>query len=266
MDVKKAVRDTYGKVARRSSCCCGAGGAEKTGSAKRGYASGDLTSVPFGADMGLGCGNPTALADLQPGEAVLDLGCGGGLDCFLAAKAVGPSGRVIGVDMTPEMVERARASAAAGGYANVEFRLGEIEALPVEDGSVDALMSNCVINLVPDKARAFGEAYRVLRPGGRMHVSDIVLEGQLPEAVRESVEAYVGCVAGAATRSEYVGAIEGAGFTDITIEKEQDALELFSEACCSDPIAAAAVEACCSGGVEIPKGLVKSITLSARKP
>jgi ubiquinone/menaquinone biosynthesis C-methylase UbiE len=182
-----------------------------------GYSEEDLQAVPEGANLGLGCGNPVALASLQEGEIVLDLGSGAGFDCFLAAGRVGKSGRVIGVDMTPEMLDRVRENARRGGYENVEFRLGEIEHLPLADASVDVVISNCVINLSPDKPSVFREAFRVLKPGGRLMVSDIVLEGELPEAIRESAEAYVGCVSGASLKADYLRAIEEAGFKDVEV-------------------------------------------------
>ncbi|MGQ9705239.1 MAG: arsenite methyltransferase, partial [Actinomycetota bacterium] len=185
-----------------------------------GYSREELESVPEGANLGLGCGNPVALASLREGETVLDLGSGSGLDCFLAARRVGEKGRVIGVDMTPEMLEGARENARRGGYSNVEFRLGEIENLPVADASVDVVISNCVINLSPDKPRVFREAFRVLKPGGRLMVSDIVLEEELPEAVRRSRAAYISCVSGAVLRSEYLGMIEEAGFRDLEVVEE----------------------------------------------
>ena len=169
--------------------------------------------IPEGANLGLGCGNPVALASLRPGETVLDLGSGGGIDCFLAARKVGPEGRVIGVDMTAEMIHLARENAQKSGLKNVEFRLGEIENLPLEDGSVDAVISNCVINLSTDKERVFREIYRVLKPGGRMMVSDIVLDGELPAKVKDSVAAYTGCIGGALKRDDYLAAIVKAGFT-----------------------------------------------------
>jgi ubiquinone/menaquinone biosynthesis C-methylase UbiE len=165
--------------------------------------------------MGLGCGNPTATADLGEGEVVLDLGSGAGVDVFLAANKVGPTGRVIGVDMTREMVEKANGIARDHGYHNVEFRLGEIERLPAEDGSVDAIISNCVINLSPDKAKVFGEAYRVLKPGGRLIVSDIVSEGVLPDEIRNDSNAWACCIGGALERQEYLGKIKGAGFNKV---------------------------------------------------
>jgi ubiquinone/menaquinone biosynthesis C-methylase UbiE len=176
--------------------------------------------VPDGANLGLGCGNPIALASLKEGEVVLDLGSGAGFDCFLASPRVGPSGRVIGVDMTPEMIDRARGNIRKGDFKNVEFRLGEIENLPVADNSVDAIISNCVINLSVDKPRVFSEAFRVLKPGGRVMVSDIVLLQALPEFVKDSVEAYVSCIAGAMRIDEYINAIRRAGFKDVKIVEE----------------------------------------------
>jgi ubiquinone/menaquinone biosynthesis C-methylase UbiE len=176
--------------------------------------------LPEGADLGLGCGNPVALASLKEGEVVLDLGSGPGMDCFLAATRVGQKGKVIGVDMTPDMLDRARSNAAKGDYTNVEFRLGEIENLPMADNSVDVVISNCVINLSPDKPRVFSEIYRVLKPGGRLMVSDIVTEKELPESVKNSSEAYCSCIAGAALKSDYLRTIAKAGFKDITIVGE----------------------------------------------
>ncbi len=185
-----------------------------------GYKPEDLGAVPEGANLGLGCGNPVALASLREGETAVDLGSGAGFDCFLAAGKVGPSGRVIGVDMTPEMLDKARENARKGGYANVEFRLGEIENLPVADRTAEIVISNCVINLSPDKGRVFREAFRALKPGGRLMVSDIVLLRDLPQALVESIEAYVGCVAGAVRKDDYLRAIEEAGFREVRIVSE----------------------------------------------
>ena len=235
-DIKKIVREGYGAIASKNTSCCGPAepsccgpavssccGSPSTAediSAKIGYSVEELKSVPEGANLGLGCGNPVALASLREGETVLDLGSGPGLDCFLAANAVGEKGTAIGVDMTHEMLEKARENARKGGYDNVEFRLGEIENLPVADGSVDVIISNCVINLSPDKARVFSEAFRVLKPGGRLMVSDIVLEGELPEVILESAGAYVGCISGSMLKEEYLGLMEKAGFGGIEIIEE----------------------------------------------
>jgi len=204
------------EIAGAASCCS----PQATISKGIGYSDEELGVIPDGANLGLGCGNPTALASLKEGEVVLDLGSGGGIDCFLAAKAVGQSGRVIGVDMTPEMIERARENARKSDYENVEFRLGEIENLPVADNSVDAVISNCVINLSPDKGRVFKEAYRALRPGGRVMVSDIVLLKELPESIKGSVEAYVSCVAGASRKEEYLATVAAAGFQGVEVVTE----------------------------------------------
>src|SRR5512139_3031086 len=202
--IKQIVRDKYAKIASTggpccapSAGCCGSSDAARDISMKIGYSTEDLQSVPEGSNLGLGCGNPVAIAALKAGETVLDLGSGAGFDCFLAAGKVGNTGRVIGVDMTPDMVDRARENARKDGFGNVEFRLGEIENLPAADNSVDAVISNCVINLSPDKRRVFEETFRVLKPGGRLMVSDIVLLRALPAALKDSVEAYVGCLAGA---------------------------------------------------------------------
>ncbi|MDT8358185.1 MAG: arsenite methyltransferase [Methanomicrobiaceae archaeon] len=219
-DVKEMVREGYGKIARHScSCCCG----DESGDINRkiGYTDEQLGGVPCEANLGLGCGNPTALASISPGEAVLDLGSGAGVDCFLAASRVGPEGRVIGVDMTPAMIERATRIAREHGFQNVEFRLGEIEQLPVEDGSVDRVISNCVINLSPDKAQVFREAFRVLQPGGSLFISDLVLVGELPERVKHSAAAYVGCLSGAVRKEEYLRMIEEAGFSRVVVADEK---------------------------------------------
>lgn len=226
-ETKKLVRERYGSIAVQNGSCCGhersccvTGDAVHDVSKKIGYTAEELKSVPEGANLGLGCGNPVALASLKVGETVLDLGSGPGLDCFLAAELVGRNGKVIGVDMTAEMIERARQNAKKGNYKNVEFRLGEIENLPLADNSVDIVISNCVINLSPDKERVFQEAFRVLKPGGRIMVSDIVLSKALPGDLKDSVEAYTGCISGAVTRTEYLRTVEAAGFQDVRIIHE----------------------------------------------
>jgi SAM-dependent methyltransferase len=224
--IRKFVRERYAGIASgKGSCCgpssCGVGEGKSCAGDAPAYSEEEIRSAPEGADLGLGCGNPVAIASLTEGETVLDLGSGAGLDCFLAAKKVGPAGRVIGVDMTPEMVEKARGNATRSGLANVEFRLGEIENLPAADASADVVISNCVINLSPEKARVFSEAFRVLRPGGRVMISDLVLAGELPAAVRESLGAYAGCVGGAVPLSEYLRLLESAGFRDVRVEEEK---------------------------------------------
>ncbi|MFH1479359.1 MAG: arsenite methyltransferase [Candidatus Omnitrophota bacterium] len=225
-EIKKIVREGYAKIARQgtsccpSSSCCGSANQAKDISKAIGYSDDEMNAVPEEANLGLGCGNPVAIASLKEGEVVLDLGSGAGFDAFLAAQRVGKTGRVIGVDMTEEMLKKARSNAKKGGYDNVEFRMGEIEKLPVEDSSVNVVISNCVINLSPDKKAVFQEAYRVLKAGGRLMVSDLVLVKDLPEAIKESVEAYVGCLAGAIKKEEYIRFIEQAGFQDIKIISE----------------------------------------------
>jgi SAM-dependent methyltransferase len=228
--IRKVVREGYAKVAKgqgsccgpsKASSCCGAESTAKTISRDIGYSDSEMAVVPEGSNLGLGCGNPTAVASLKEGEVVLDLGSGAGFDCFLAARKVGSAGRVIGVDMTPEMIEKARRNAKEGGFKNVEFRLGEIENLPVADGIADIIISNCVINLAPDKERVFSEAFRALKPGGRIMVSDLVLDKELPEYIKNSVAAYVGCLSGAVLKKDYLEAIRKAGFVDIHIVEER---------------------------------------------
>ena len=226
-EIKKYVRDRYARAANQgSSCCqpatscCGGGRDTDIISKSIGYTDQELKMVPEGANLGLGCGNPLALASLREGETVLDLGSGAGFDCFLAARQVGKSGKVIGVDMTPEMLDKSRGNAKKGEFTNVEFRLGEIENLPVADNQADIVISNCVINLSPAKERVFREAFRALKPGGRLMVSDIVLLRDLPEEIRNSVAAYTACVAGAETKESYLGAIRKAGFQEIRILDE----------------------------------------------
>jgi ubiquinone/menaquinone biosynthesis C-methylase UbiE len=226
-NIKKVVREGYARIAKQGdSCCapvdtcCGNPDLPEDISKKIGYTEQELKSVPEGSNLGLGCGNPVALASLKEGETVLDLGAGAGFDCFLAANKVGQKGKVIGVDMTPEMIEKARENMEKGGYNNVEFRLGEIENLPVADNSVDAIISNCVINLAPNKRKVFLEAFRVIKPGGRLMISDIVLLEDLPEEIKNSIEAYVGCVSGAILKDEYIKAVKEAGFQDVEVVDE----------------------------------------------
>jgi len=208
--VKKLVRNRYAKVAKTNGSCCASSVSccsaptNEQVSKMIGYSEEEMNTVPEGANLGLGCGNPTALASLKEGERVLDLGSGAGFDCFLAAKKVGKLGKVIGVDMTPEMLDKARVNAKKGKYTNVEFRLGEIENLPVADSSVDVIISNCVINLAPNKKRVFEEAFRVLAPKGRLMVSDIVLLKELPKSIQKNVEAYAGCISGAVHKDKYL--------------------------------------------------------------
>jgi SAM-dependent methyltransferase len=231
-EIRGAVRESYGKIALAaeagcgcaSSTCCGAPNTATTADISRrlGYSTDEVTGVPEGANLGLGCGNPQAIAALKAGETVLDLGSGAGFDCFLAARAVGGSGQVIGVDMTPEMLMKARENARKAGFGNVEFRLGELENLPVADGVVDVIISNCVINLSPEKTKVFREAFRVLKPGGRLAVSDVVRTAEMPESVKNDLAMHTGCIAGASSILELTEMLRGAGFTDIRIKPKDE--------------------------------------------
>jgi arsenite methyltransferase len=238
-NIRQSVRDSYAKVAEASdageccgvetSCCGVSADINSVHSTRLGYSEDDLNNIPDGADMGLGCGNPRAIASLRADEVVLDLGSGGGFDAFLAAREVGESGRVIGVDMTPTMVSKARSNAETAGLSNVEFRLGEIEHLPVADCSVDVIISNCVINLSPDKAQVFSEAYRVLRPGGRLAISDVVATAELPDNVKDDPRLHACCVAGAALIDELQTMLEKASFSGISITPKDESREFISD-------------------------------------
>lgn len=231
-EIREAVRKRYGHAAKQDSSCCGCAPSCCSGdtpvadhmqtSAQLGYSEAELSSVPSGSNLGLGCGNPQAIAALQPGEVVLDLGSGAGFDCFLAAQQVGPTGRVIGVDMTPDMVAKARTNAAQNGYPNVSFRLGEIEALPVANDTVDVIISNCVINLSPDKEAVFAEAFRVLKPEGRLAISDVVATAELPQEIRGNLDLYAACAAGALSIREIESLLDRAGFIDIKIKPKDE--------------------------------------------
>ncbi|MGE5604565.1 MAG: arsenite methyltransferase [Bacteroidota bacterium] len=235
-EIRKSVRENYGKVAQSQSggCCCSSSnccGSSNNPTAEDismalGYSSEDVTSVPEGANMGLGCGNPQAIASLKPGETVLDLGSGGGFDCFLAAKAVGPNGLVIGVDMTAEMVSKARKNAAQTSFKNVEFRLGEIENLPIADNTADVIISNCVINLSPEKERVFRETFRVLKPGGRLAISDVVATAKMPDEIKQDIALYAGCIAGASLIGEIEEILKTVGFESIKIHSKEESKEI----------------------------------------
>jgi len=227
---RRDVREGYAKIAVKHSSCCGSSTSYEE-SKKMGYSEEELETAPEGANMGLGCGNPVALTSLEEGEIVVDLGSGGGFDCFLAAKKVGQRGKVIGVDMTPEMIDKARENARKGKYTNVEFRLGEIENLPAADNTADVVISNCVINLTPDKKRVFREALRVLKPGGRLMVSDLVLLKELPEAMKKGMDS-TSCVAGAIMKDKYIETINAVGFENVRIIQEKS---YHSEDLANDP-------------------------------
>jgi arsenite methyltransferase len=271
--VRAAVRNGYGQIAQKNgSCCsgvscCGSNAEDSTNLASVvGYSNEELAALPEGANMGLSCGNPTALASLKPGEVVLDLGSGGGFDIFIAGRKVGARGRAIGVDMTPEMLAKARKNIPAyqerSGLDNVEFRLGEIEHLPVADNSVDVVISNCVINLSPDKAQVWREIARVLKPGGRVAVSDLALFKPLPHEVREMVEALVGCVAGAVLVSETERMAKAAGLADVRLNAKKDYLEAMTD--WQDPLYLKIVEHLPAGAKA--SDYVTSLEVSARKP
>lgn len=226
-EIKETVKERYSELARQQQTisCCGSDEKQACCGPNALYSREQLTGIPDGiADSSLGCGDPTAIADLKPGEVVLDLGCGGGLDCFLAARRVGKKGRVIGLDMTPDMIHLATENARKMGATNVEFRLGEMEQMPVDNESVDAIISNCVINLSPDKDAVFREAFRVLKPGGRLAISDKALLAELPEVLQDNPDAWSCCIAGAINKDDYLAKIKAAGFTDLTAEEEKTPL------------------------------------------
>ena len=232
-EVRQVVRREYSRVAESEGCgcapsCCGTTNVETVAQAL-GYSAHETAAVPEGANMGLGCGNPQAIANLKPGETVLDLGSGGGFDCFLAARQVGAAGRVIGVDMTPAMVSKARANAEQGGYTNVDFRLGEIEYLPVADATIDVILSNCVINLSPDKTRVVAECFRVLKPGGRLAISDVVAFADIPAHIQEDMALLTGCMAGATPIAELDGMLRGCGFENVRIAPKEESKSFIRE-------------------------------------
>jgi SAM-dependent methyltransferase len=270
-DAREIVRDSYGKIARDggsccgSSSCCGGSSAEDV-AAVVGYSAKELESLPEGANMGLSCGNPTAIASLKPGEVVLDLGSGGGFDVFIAARKLGPTGRAIGVDMTPDMLMKARNNAEkfaeSTGLANVEFRLGEIEHLPVADNSVDVVISNCVINLSPEKQQVWKEIARVLKPGGRVAVSDLALLKPLPDAIRESIAALVGCIAGAVLVDDTRQMIEDAGLINPAFAMKSDYIDSMSD--WSDPLYREIAEKLPAGAKA--SDFVTSLNITAYKP
>ncbi len=225
--VKKIVKESYARIAQSSggcgSCSCDSNKTVQRQSGQMGYSQDEMSKAPVGSNLGLGCGNPVAIASLKEGEVVLDLGSGAGFDAFLASPKVGKAGKVIGIDMTDEMLEKARENANKGNYTNVEFRKGDIEDLPVENDSIDVIISNCVINLTPDKEKVFKETHRVLKTGGRLMVSDVVLIKPLPEELENDKELLVGCVSGAILKQDYLRLLEKAGFSNITIHKETPA-------------------------------------------
>lgn len=240
-NIRQNVRESYAKVAEASdngsccgveSSCCGVSAdidINTLNSLRLGYSSEDLAAVPEGADMGLGCGNPRAIASLKPGEIVVDLGAGGGFDAFLAAREVGEQGKVIGIDMTPAMVSKARNNAAKAGFTNVDFRLGEIEHLPVADNTADIIISNCVINLSPDKAQVFRDAIRILKPGGRLAISDVVATADMPEDMKRDADLYAGCMAGASLISEIEEMMKAAGFEQVSVTPKDESREFIKD-------------------------------------
>jgi len=267
-EIRKEVSARYASLAiQKVSGCCSPEAAETTARAI-GYGDQELSQVPENANLGLGCGNPLAFSELKPGDVVVDLGSGGGFDAFLAAREVGDTGRVIGVDMTDHMVALAQRNAREGGFGNVEFRKGTIEALPIDEGTADMIISNCVINLSPEKPKVFREAFRVLKPGGRLMVSDVVLTAPLPEALLSHLDLYAACVAGAALREDYLEAIREAGFADIKVVDETNFGHLLASTSLDDPLVKSALEAVGNDPAELRRiaDSVVSLKVSARKP
>ncbi len=260
-ELKKFIREFYARIAENSCGCSCAGCCSNTADeCWPDYSEEELSSIPEEANLGLGCGNPLLFAEIREGQTVLDLGCGAGYECFVASRRVGPRGQVIGVDMTPEMIEKARKNATAGGFPNVKFILAEIENLPLPDESVDLVISNCVINLSPDKERVFREAFRVLRPGGKLAISDVVLTRELPEEIKNDLTAYAGCLSGAEMKTDYLNLIEKAGFTNVEV-KEQAPYFL------SPPEGGRENQgAGLTGGAESSEVLALSIIVTAKKP
>jgi SAM-dependent methyltransferase len=252
-EIRTAVRNAYGDIAAQGDTGCGCGCGDSAAvsperlAAQMGYSDSDVATAPAGANLGLGCGNPQAIASLRKGETVVDLGAGAGFDCFLAAQQVGDSGHVIGVDMTPEMISKARGNAAAAGTSNVSFRLGEIEHLPVADETADVIISNCVINLSPEKPDVFNEAFRVLKSGGRLAVADVITTAPLPDSVLQDLRAYTGCVSGAVSADDVEAMLEEAGFVDVRISPRDESRELAREwssgASLEDYVVSALIEA-----------------------
>lgn len=268
--IKAEVKKHYGRVilavSEEPSPCCGGGVPRGKYAAMAGYTPEQLQSLPEGMTVeSFGCGNPLDLLDVEPGETILDLGCGPGLDLFLAAGKVGPGGRVIGVDMTPEMIARARQNIARSGLTNIEVRQGEMEALPVDDNSVDRVISNCVINLSPDKDKVFAEIFRILKPGGRMLVADIVAVGDLPREIREDMDAWAGCIGGALPESDYLRAAETAGLVEVAVVDryvyDRSHLDGFSSGCCSSDSGCFSAEM-----IERLAGKIASVKVTAKKP
>lgn len=260
-ELKKFIQEFYARIAE-NGCGCGCADCCSTNAGEYlpDYSDEELSGIPEEANLGLGCGNPLMFADIREGQTVLDLGCGAGFECFVASRKVGPGGKVIGVDMTPEMIEKARKNAAAGNFLNVNFILAEIESLPLPDESVDLIISNCVINLSPDKERVFREAFRVLRSGGKLAISDVVLTRKLPEEIKNDLTAYAGCLSGAVIKTDYLNLIEKVGFVDVELKEEVPYFLYPSESEEENP------DLSSTNQVKSPEVLALSIMVTARKP